>query len=480
VIREQEDIDHPTGKRKAAVEAFERIKRDLRCGTGETESLTQFTDTIDTPPSDDWSLISATQSDVVWSGSQHRVLPNCRVKGKVYPGMGAFDSATDDNKRKRNQKKDESAYLVLYQLSEYMSDNRDWEVIYQPPGVTDPDDACWVPFKARPITGHPTPSSLATSPASSRDSSPVRKKQALRTRKRAGTQASTTRDDRTENQLDFPELSQRLGVYRDTNEAVHAADPFTDQAEPSRFANLVSRGRVNTNQENESIASMSAHDTTNTDAEATDGASFVMPSTERFNELPNFNLNLGVPHAGPSAQSIMLPPPTPHMQHPLSQFGHSSPSRYISYGAPASAYFAGSLAHTGSPIRQNGYISGPDLFHAFPPAHHPHRPIHSSPSYQAGYNLQWHSPSAPSYNYGGYNGMNGLNNGIGSGMHNVISGMNTGTTLNMASERLNNLAQVASQDLASEWMAGDGANDPVVDDDRTVTAPGSDCAAPAA
>jgi hypothetical protein len=78
--------------------------------------------------------------------------------------------------------------------------------------------------------------------------------------------------------------------------------------------------------------------------------------------------------------------------------------------------------------------------------------------------MHYHSPTAPSYNYGFSNGMHTMNNGMS-------TVLNTGTNV-ATTGRLNDLVQAASQDLASDFIEGDCTNDQV-DDDRTVTAPGS-------
>ena len=94
-----------------------------------------------------------------------------RLKGVHWPGMGIFDSATPDMKRKRNQKKSISVAELLQATSEGVEAT---EMVY---------DAGWVMRRERPITGNPEEDDgLSPLPGESTpdQSSPPKRKSAAR------------------------------------------------------------------------------------------------------------------------------------------------------------------------------------------------------------------------------------------------------------------------------------------------------------
>jgi hypothetical protein len=91
------------GKRRAHLKAVEAL-RAQRETTGETQSLTQISTTVDSSiNSDHWSLVSTPSVDYVLPTGAPQDLPNVDLKGKIWPGMAGFDAATPFQKSKRNQ-----------------------------------------------------------------------------------------------------------------------------------------------------------------------------------------------------------------------------------------------------------------------------------------------------------------------------------------------------------------------------------------
>ena len=209
-------------QRQARIIGEQRRQQLMREGTGET-TTTQVTDEPPSSITRSWSIVSAPTGARLHSSEQFHHLPAVRLKGRVLPGMRGFDAATPEQVKKRNQKKSIEQYERLEATSDEIYEHWCLERIFE---ITDED---WKQVKQRVITGHPTPSSIASSPPASRPSSPAPPARSLRTRVAAPRPRNmTTANTLLERDLDFgvPPRDRPFNPYFDYEDEGVLDEPF--------------------------------------------------------------------------------------------------------------------------------------------------------------------------------------------------------------------------------------------------------------
>lgn len=330
-------------KRAAAELADMRLKKVQRLERATSGTPTPDSETVESEEEEDneelgsTPIVPDTQSVVV--DGDRVTCPNMLLKGTRWPGMHCFDAAPPHQRSQRNQKKTIESYLALEASSVRVS-TEPFEVIFK---FEHDQDQLWDLVKSRVITGHPSPSSIASS--SPTRQSPSRR--ALRQRFAREDSTATNGDEDNDRELHRAVFGIRRGkipVLRQDDYADETAsiNTFAGRSRTRKRIDVGPGHRLN--QENERTDSLSAHATAKTDFEGTESSTHVaLPSIERTAE---FHRDMGFDDAfmAPLRQSTALPQPSPFLQS-----SPHAPFLSNSYGnGPWPRYISGSQAMSNS------------------------------------------------------------------------------------------------------------------------------------